>query len=79
MVVLSTASPYKFPAAVLRAVGAEATGDEFEQMEALERLSGVPIPAGLRGLRNKAPLHRDVIEREALLPWLLSSIKEGKT
>ena len=35
MVVLSTASPYKFPAAVLAAIGQTAKGDEFDQLEQL--------------------------------------------
>ena len=36
MVVLSTASPYKFPAAVLSALGAPLQGEEFDQMEQLQ-------------------------------------------
>ena len=36
MVVLSTASPYKFPAAVLEAIGGSLSGDEFDQMERFE-------------------------------------------
>ncbi len=72
VVVLSTASPYKFPGAVLSAIGGHAEGDEFSQMEALERLTGVPIPRGLRGLRDKAPLHQDVIGREEILPYVLA-------
>ena len=74
MVVLSTASPYKFPAAVLRAIGGDTAGDEFEQMEKLRALSGVPIPKGLQGLKEKAPLHSDVIDREDILPYVLKQI-----
>ena len=54
LVVLSTASPYKFPAAVLEAVGGDLSGDEFEQMDRLAALSGVPIPAGLAGPEGAA-------------------------
>ena len=42
MVVLSTASPYKFPAAVLDAIGGDCSGDEFCQMARLEELSSMP-------------------------------------
>ena len=74
LVVLSTASPYKFPAAVLRAVGGDLSGDEFEQMETLARLSGVPIPKGLRGLKERPVLHEDVIDRAEILDYVLRQI-----
>ena len=72
MVVLSTASPYKFPAAVLSAVGGSCDGDEFAQMEALETLSGVPIPKNLAGLRQKPELHTDVIAKDDMLQYVLN-------
>ena len=73
--VLSTASPYKFPAAVLRAVGGELRGDEFEQMETLAALSGVPVPKGLRGLKDRPVLHGDVIDRGDILAYVLKQIE----
>ena len=69
-VVLSTASPYKFPAAVLKAIGGDLSGDEFEQMERLARIAGVPIPRGLRGLRERPVLHKDVIDADALVAYV---------
>jgi threonine synthase len=63
MVVLSTASPYKFPAPVLSAIGGDLTGDEFDQMNRLEVLTGVKMPENLRGLREKAVLHETVIDK----------------
>ena len=74
LVVLSTASPYKFPAAVLRAVGGDTAGDEFQQMETLAALSGVPIPRGLRGLKERPVLHEDVIDRGEILDYVLRQI-----
>ena len=68
---LSTASPYKFPAAVLKAIGGDQSGDEFEQMERLAALTGVPIPKGLQGLKERPVLHEDVIDREELLDYVL--------
>ena len=70
MVVLSTASPYKFPAAVLAALGGDLSGDEFTQMERLETLTGVPIPGNLSGLREKPEIHTDVIEKEEMLSFV---------
>lgn len=75
LVVLSTASPYKFPAAVLRAVGGELSGDEFQQMERLAALSGVPVPKGLQGLKERPVLHEDVIDREEILSYVLGQIE----
>ena len=72
MVVLSTASPYKFPAAVLEAIGGDMSGDEFAQMERLEALSGMPIPRNLSGLKEKKERHTGVIDKEAMLPFVLA-------
>ena len=70
MVVLSTASAYKFPAAVLEALGGDTSGDEFEQMEALCALTGAAIPTNLSGLKEKAPIHTGVIPKDAMLDYV---------
>lgn len=72
MVVLSTASPFKFPAAVLHAIGGCCAGDEFDQMEALSRLSGIPIPQNLSTLRAKPEIHTAVTDKEQMLSFVLS-------
>ena len=72
MVVLSTASPYKFPAAVLRAVGVKAQGDEYAQMRQLEGATGVPIPKNLSSLQGKPERHTGVIAKEAMLDYVLN-------
>ena len=71
MVVLSTASPYKFPAAVLAAIGGDTSGDEFTQMERLSELTGVTIPRNLSGLRTKPERHTDVINKEEMMDYIL--------
>ena len=71
MVVLSTASPYKFPAAVLRAVGEKAQGDEYAQMRQLEEATGVPIPKNLSSLQGKPERHTGVIAKEEMLNYVL--------
>ena len=71
MVVLSTASPYKFPVAVLTAIGGDTSGTEFEQMERLSALTGVPVPKNLAGLLGKPELHTGVIEKENMLDYVL--------
>lgn len=71
MVVLSTASPYKFPAAVLRAIGGDTSGSEFQQMRRLSDLSGIPIPQNLADLQSKEEKHTGVIEKDKMLEYVL--------
>ena len=71
MVVLSTASPYKFPAAVLTAIGQSLSGSEFDQMRQLEDVTGVPIPGNLATLAGKPQRHTAVVEKSAMLPFVL--------
>ena len=72
MVVLSTASPYKFPAAVLSAIGGDLNGDEFAQMERLEAMSGVKIPKNLATLQGKEERHTGVIAKDKMLEFVLA-------
>ena len=72
MVVLSTASPYKFPVAVLTAIGGDTAGSEFDQMERLCAITGVPIPGNLSGLQGKKERHTGVIAKEKMLEYVLS-------
>ena len=72
MVVLSTASPYKFPAAVLKAIGGNTEGSEFDQMDRLQQITGVPVPGNLATLRGKAERHNTVIPKENMLSYVMS-------
>ena len=71
MVVLSTASPYKFPAAVLEAIGGDLSGDEFQQMARLEAVTSVPAPENLSTLQGKPERHTGVIDKDAMLDFVL--------
>ena len=71
MVVLSTASPYKFPQAVLEAIGELPEGDEFALMEQLREVSSVPVPANLANLREKPERHTGIIDRDDMLAYVL--------
>lgn len=54
VVIAATASPYKFPSAVLSAItGKIKTGDEFEMISELEQISKVAVPEQLLALREK--------------------------
>ena len=74
VVVLSTASPYKFPAAVLSALGEQPPEDEFDAMARLHELTGVDIPRQLAELKEQPVRHTDVIEKDALLDYVLAHL-----
>ena len=76
VVILSTASPYKFPAAVLEGLGHSAKGDEFDVMEQVRNETGVPVPKNLAGLREREVRHRDVIDRDGMLDYVLSKASQ---
>ena len=76
VVVLSTASPFKFPNAVLQALGQTLDPDEFQCLEQLSKVSGLPVPKNLAGLKNAPVLHTTVIEKEALVDFALKKAGE---
>ena len=72
MVVLSTASPYKFPVAVLTAIGGDTSGSEFDQMARLSEITGVPVPKNLASLQGKGERHTGVIDKDKMLEYVLN-------
>ena len=66
-VVVSTASPYKFPADVLSSLGADTKGmDSFEMARHLSGLTGTPLPQQISALESKPVRHTAVADRDAL-------------
>lgn len=64
MVIVSTASPYKFTKDVMTALDtAYAQKDAFALMQDLEKVSHVPIPAPIRDLEKKTIRHKNVCEK----------------
>ncbi|MBO5040237.1 MAG: threonine synthase [Clostridia bacterium] len=53
LVCASTASPYKFSPAVLKALTGEVPENELDAMELLEKKTGVPIPKPLYGIAKR--------------------------
>ena len=66
MVVLSTASPYKFPRTVLTALGRTPGADDFALMDELHAATRVPVPKNLASLREKPVRFTEVLDREEL-------------
>lgn len=77
MVIVSTASPYKFTKDVMTALDAKnAAGDAFALQADLERASGVAVPAPIRGLQARPVLHKTVCEKteitDVVRRWLFA-------
>lgn len=65
MVIVSTASPYKFNESVLEAIGEDIEGlDEFALLDKLQAKNSFAIPAGLAALKNAAVRHRAAVVKE---------------
>ena len=73
MVVLSTASPYKFPAAVLSALEPVSGTDEFAMMARLQEKTGVPIPQNLVGLQTRPERHTGCIPKDQMQSFVASA------
>lgn len=78
VVILSTASPYKFPAAVLDAIGEDVPGDEFDALERLHEVSAVPVPKNLRDLAQRPVRHSTVLPKEEMLSFVLGKAGQGR-
>ena len=60
---VSTASAYKFAADVYTSLTDKRPEDELTALDMLSALTGEPIPAPLKGLREKKVLHTSTIEK----------------
>ncbi len=75
VVVLSTASPYKFPAAVSKALGLPLEGDEYQQIAAINKKTSVPVPKNLSSIQSKPVLHNTVIDRDKIIDYVLEVLE----
>ena len=78
-VIASTASPYKFSKAVLEAVAPDIDlpETEFEMVDKLNELTGMPVPAPLAGLKDKTARFSAVTEPDAMREFVLSALGIG--
>jgi len=65
-VLLSTASPYKFPRVVNEALGWDASGSDFDCMDVLAEHSGTTAPKALRGLEQADVRFTDVVDIDGM-------------
>ena len=66
VVIVSTASPYKFPRVAVSAVSGQDAGDDFKAVEELHDLSGVAIPQAVAGLETAEVRHKTVVATNAM-------------
>lgn len=75
-VVLSTASPYKFPQNVLKAIKGKADNDAFRSAEKLFEETANPMPEQLLGLKKKEKRFNEVIDRSETVEAVMKFVGE---
>lgn len=74
-VIASTASPYKFSAAVLEALEGKKTDiDEYDKVAKIAELSNIPVPSALADLKNKPERFNDVIDKAEQKDYVLRKL-----
>lgn len=77
MVVVSTASPYKFPQDVLYALTGNDVKDSFKGIKRLNLLTAMKVPKSLQALRNKEERFRAVSDVKSLYQNVLHFLDVG--
>ena len=75
MLVVSTASPYKFAGDVLKSITGKKPEDDLDAPKMLEELTGVVMPAPLAALYGKLVIHTDVIDKADMPKSVLEFVK----
>lgn len=71
-VIVSTASPYKFPKAVYKAITGETVDDDFEAASKLSEISGKKMPRQLAELSDKKVRFDSSVEIEDMPEYVIS-------
>ena len=75
VVVLSTASPYKFPSVVYQAITSKNEEDSFKASQKLEFTTAAPIPEQISSLKTKEVRFTEVIDRDNIENAVLDFVK----
>ena len=78
-VLLSTASPYKFPRACCDALGLDVPEDDFEAMRVLEQATNTVAPTQLAELESKPVRFEDVCNVDEMASYVESAAKRMST
>ncbi|MBE5786067.1 MAG: threonine synthase [Clostridiales bacterium] len=76
LLIVSTASPYKFAADVADALGIPVEGDAFQAAIALEKAAGLKAPAQVAELKDLPVLHSRICEKEAMGEAVLAGFEK---
>lgn len=74
-ILLSTASPYKFPESVYQAIYNE-TLDVYTAIDLLNEKTKVTIPTPLVGIKDREVLHKQVIDKKEIIPFIKAKIEK---
>lgn len=74
-IILSTASPYKFPESVYAALTGEML-NEYEAIDALNKKTDVVVPTPLKGIKDREILHTKVIDKADIIQFIGQQIEE---
>ncbi len=77
MIILSTASPFKFNDYVLKALRAKVTDDPFKNAKTLKNMSAMDIPEAISELQTKEVRFNKIYEKEELVK-ALNDFLDGK-
>ena len=70
-VIVSTASPYKFPGSVLEALGEAGNGNCFDDLDRLSQICGTEVPAPISTLKNKPRRFDAVCDKDKMVDEVL--------
>ena len=74
-IVASTASPFKFGASVLEALGEIPPASGLDALDRLAAKTGQPAPVPLAALRNKKVRFNQVVEKDHMLDAVVSLLE----
>ena len=73
-IVLSTASPYKFPESVYKALFNEEL-NVYDAIEKLNKKTGVAVPKPLVGIKDREVLHKTHIDKTEIINFIKSEME----
>ena len=74
--VLSTASPFKFPDCICKALEIQKYDNPFRAVEALEVKSGCAAPQSLKQLEHMPVIHSEIIEKSDINEYIIKTAQE---
>lgn len=75
-VILSTASPFKFPKSVMSSIDKKYDGvNEFELIKELSKIANYPIPAGIKDIDARPQVHNTVCDKKDIKNVVLDFLK----